>query len=204
LDISTSAINYALKEFSSSKCRFQVADLTSPSLTEQFQDRFDLLVSFDVIEHVEKYWQFVNNAKKFLKPGGTALVGCPNRLATLRINREWNRFHVQEFTPCQLHWVLNAAFDEVKIIGQDVVNADKSLPDVSRDGKLKVALYSLVKAISPNVIIDLLRKLRFKMPNSKGGVPASCYNRNDIGFFEISLSDNSATEKPFGLIGICK
>jgi len=83
------------------------------------------IVSFDVIEHLEKYEEYVENILKLLKPDGMLIIGCPNRLELFNWNKEWNPFHFQEFSPYQMKRLLTKYFDEVKMGGQDFVSQDK-------------------------------------------------------------------------------
>jgi 2-polyprenyl-3-methyl-5-hydroxy-6-metoxy-1,4-benzoquinol methylase len=64
LDISPTAIAYATKMFP--RATFRVQDLTDNNLTTDVSERFDVIVSFDVIEHVEKCWTFLQNVAPFM------------------------------------------------------------------------------------------------------------------------------------------
>lgn len=58
---------------------FQQADAT----TLDFKETFDVVISYDVIEHVEDDRGFVVKAIQALKPGGLLLLGTPNRWRTI-------------------------------------------------------------------------------------------------------------------------
>jgi len=58
---------------------FQLADATAIT----FKEVFDVVISYDVIEHVEDDRGFVVKAIQALKPGGQLLLGTPNRWRTI-------------------------------------------------------------------------------------------------------------------------
>jgi SAM-dependent methyltransferase len=86
------------------------ADLHGIPLAPQ---SFDLVVSFQVIEHLEDPTRYLRAIETLLRPGGTALIATPN---VLQSDRE-NPFHVHEYEPDELRARLEAHFSEVEILG---------------------------------------------------------------------------------------
>src|SRR5262249_545014 len=119
LDVSSTAVQYAQQTYGSISTSFMVRDLEDLTLPFELQERFDYLISFCVIEHVECFFNFVKNSAALLRDDGVAVIGCPNRLQTFAGNKSWNEFHMQEFTPLQLQWLLNLYYKSVELIGQD-------------------------------------------------------------------------------------
>lgn len=56
-------------------------------------DSFDLIVSFQVIEHLEDPRVYLESIARLLAPGGTAMLTTPNILTSDKINP----FHVHEY-----------------------------------------------------------------------------------------------------------
>jgi SAM-dependent methyltransferase len=82
------------------------------------RESFDLVVSFQVIEHVEDCTRYLRDIRSVLRPGGLALFTTPNRL--LRLDPEmkpWNPHHVTEFAPATLHEMLARDFSRVELYG---------------------------------------------------------------------------------------
>ncbi len=74
---------------------------------------FDLVVSFQVIEHLADPSHYLATIARTLRPGGVALITTPNLLES---DRE-NPFHVHEYAPDELARVLAGYFEEVEMLG---------------------------------------------------------------------------------------
>ncbi len=74
---------------------------------------FDMVVSFQVIEHLEDPEPYVNAIARLLVPGGVALITTPNILES---DRE-NPFHVHEYQADELGNLLRSRFAEVEMLG---------------------------------------------------------------------------------------
>jgi SAM-dependent methyltransferase len=90
--------------------RFVRADLNGIPLRPA---SFDLVVSFQVIEHLEDPSVYLATIAEILAPGGTALITTPNLLTS---DRE-NPFHVHEYAPGELKTCLERYFAEVEMLG---------------------------------------------------------------------------------------
>jgi len=75
---------------------------------------FDLIVSFETLEHVPNARAMLRELRRVLRPGGRLVLSTPNR--DFRITT--NPFHVQEFTAEELRALLCESFAEVCIHGQ--------------------------------------------------------------------------------------
>ena len=84
-----------------------------PPFKEIEDDRYDLITSFQVIEHIKNDRLFLQEIYRVLKPGGTALITTPNIKKTLTRN-PW---HVREYTATQLTDLAKSIFDEVEMNG---------------------------------------------------------------------------------------
>lgn len=73
---------------------------------------FELAISTDVIEHVDRPEQLASEMSRILQPKGTAIITTPNWSPTRPISRH----HVQEFKPEQLMAVLDPYFSHVELI----------------------------------------------------------------------------------------
>lgn len=80
---------------------------------------FDLVVSFQVIEHVWDVPGYVRSLRRVVRPGGEVLISTPNRLTfTPASDVPVNVFHHREFTAAELVAELEAAdLDVHTVIG---------------------------------------------------------------------------------------
>jgi len=80
-----------------------------------FEDgSFDLVVCFEVIEHVHDAPRAIGDLARVLAPGGVLAVSSPNRDAYV----PGNPHHVHEFTPEELRSALTERFSEVSLLRQ--------------------------------------------------------------------------------------
>lgn len=84
-----------------------------------FPDRsFDMVVSFQVIEHIAEPDRYLHEIKRVLVSGGVLLLTTPN--AALRLPddmRPWNPFHMREYRAGELQELLQRHFPTAQIMG---------------------------------------------------------------------------------------
>ncbi|MBL7005098.1 MAG: class I SAM-dependent methyltransferase [Gammaproteobacteria bacterium] len=122
VDVSEQAILKAKERYNHPTLEFQQID----GKHLPFEDnQFDLIVSFQVIEHIVDHYLYINELKRVLSPGGIVIFTTPN--AYLRLDpgmKPWNNFHVREFNHAELENLLMTYFPVVKVIG---LNANEPL-----------------------------------------------------------------------------
>jgi SAM-dependent methyltransferase len=115
IDVSPMAIQDAQQRFGNYGINFLVYD----GRTIPFGDRsFDMIVSFQVIEHIADTTSYLAEIVRVLRPAGMALFTTPN--AAIRLDpgmKPWNHFHVREYLADQLSLQLRLVFAEVSIRG---------------------------------------------------------------------------------------
>jgi 2-polyprenyl-3-methyl-5-hydroxy-6-metoxy-1,4-benzoquinol methylase len=73
--------------------------LTLPFKSESF----DVVVSFQVIEHVDSVKDYLGEIHRVIRKGGRFICSTPNAQSRLLpFQNPWNKHHVREFTPLQL------------------------------------------------------------------------------------------------------
>jgi len=80
-------------------------------------ETFDAVVSLQVIEHLSDPDAYAAECSRVLRPGGTFLVGTPNRLTFTPPGRAKNPFHFVELSGDELHSLLARHFDAVEVEG---------------------------------------------------------------------------------------
>ncbi len=117
IDLSPEAIAY---------CRNTYADLASHYQTMTagdvpFGDRsFDVVLLFQVIEHVADDVRALDEIRRILRPGGVALLTTPNLLTeepTSSATSPANRHHVREYSPASLGELCAKVFHSTQMLG---------------------------------------------------------------------------------------
>ncbi len=81
-------------------------------------DSFDLVTSFQVIEHLDDPVPWLREIARVLRVGGIAILTTPN--AAIRLDAgmtPWNRFHVHEYRAAELGGLLGRVFPSVQVRG---------------------------------------------------------------------------------------
>ena len=114
-DISEDALLMATNKYKQNNLSFQKLDGTALPFSDNY---FDIVTSFETIEHLSEYNKLVSEFYRVLKPGGKLFLSTPNSLVTSPDGNVKNPFHVQEFNPDELLKILKTSFGTVKLAGQ--------------------------------------------------------------------------------------
>lgn len=98
------------------KKKFPVARFVSmniPPLAGLPDNTYDVVVSFQVIEHIKDDALFLKEIARVLKPGGVVLITTPNR--TMSLTR--NPWHIREYIAPELTTLARRSFTEVEMKG---------------------------------------------------------------------------------------
>ena len=91
-----------------------------------YQDAsFDVIVSFETIEHIAECEKFLSECRRVLKDGGTFICSTPN-VRVLGAEKAVNPHHINEFSSEQLYHLLNGYFSRTKLFGQSFVTREKT------------------------------------------------------------------------------
>jgi SAM-dependent methyltransferase len=81
-------------------------------------ESFDLVTSFQVLEHVPDPMVFLSELARVARPGGQIVLATPNAATRLYPGMApWNRFHVHEYMARELRGLLEGLFAEVRLLG---------------------------------------------------------------------------------------
>ncbi len=138
IDVSAEAVRHAACTFGAPGVCFLQADCE----TLPFADgAFDLVVAFEVIEHLEKWRNLLDEARRVLRPTGMLLVSTPNKAyyAETRATAGPNPFHVHEFECAEFRAALSAVFPHVHLWNQNHSEAIVFVPEAPSRGALDTA-----------------------------------------------------------------
>ena len=127
VDISMAAVDYAQERLGrNNKANFVCAD----AIRLPFVDNaFDVVVSFETIEHIRQYRKFLAECLRVLKENGLLICSTPNRrIFSPNLAKPINTFHIKEFWPEEFYRLLRRYFADITLYGQcDVKLADNSV-----------------------------------------------------------------------------
>jgi 2-polyprenyl-3-methyl-5-hydroxy-6-metoxy-1,4-benzoquinol methylase len=100
-----------------------------PPFSSIADNQFDFVVTFQVIEHIQKDDLFVKEIHRVLKKGGKLIISTPN----IKKSLTRNPWHIREYTAEGLQKLLSKYFESVEVNG--VQGNDKVLEYFERNRK---------------------------------------------------------------------
>jgi ubiquinone/menaquinone biosynthesis C-methylase UbiE len=168
VDQSEEAITYARSRYRCANLEFEiggVGNLTYPDET------FDVVTSFQVIEHLKEPERLLKETQRVLKKCGIAFISTPNKQTySPGTIQPQNPFHIREFYFDEFKSLLSAYFNQVEILGVNQSNKVDHLAK-QKNQSLYIRLERLahrIRALSiiNNIIPKQLK--RFLTPTIKG------------------------------------
>ncbi|MBU4346031.1 MAG: class I SAM-dependent methyltransferase, partial [Candidatus Omnitrophica bacterium] len=115
IDYDETIINYAKNKYQKGNLKFCVFDIKN---LHSFSNKFDVVCSFQVIEHLRETENFLINLKDLLEENGTFICSTPNRLdASPGSKFPLNKFHIQEYLLAEFKELLERYFEKVELFG---------------------------------------------------------------------------------------
>src|ERR1700693_2119467 len=122
LDIAPDAVEYARATYPISNLLFLVSSCTA---TPFRPNCFELVVAFEVIEHLQDYRAFLDEAARVVTPQGVFIVSSPNKsyYAESRAKTGPNPFHEHEFEADEFVSELSRVFSNVRLLLENRVES---------------------------------------------------------------------------------
>lgn len=114
-DIALDALLFSASEYPPTRGRLVAADCLRPPFAT---GRFDLVVGFEIVEHVTSHERFLDEAKRLLDPSGILVLSTPNKKTYTDDARRRNPFHEHEFYLPDFRRALTDRFSEVVLFAQ--------------------------------------------------------------------------------------
>ncbi|NDQ56858.1 MAG: class I SAM-dependent methyltransferase [Acidipila sp.] len=184
VDYSHLAMNYAKRRYEGAGIYYAVMDCQNLACDSE---AFDLVISFEVFEHMEDPDGFLRECVRVLKPGGRLILSTPNTITTdihmSSIGME-NPFHVNNHDKRSLQRILARHFSAVDLYGQ------------RRRGN---RMYSLLRSLDIfNLRLRLLSNSKRKRVQRSFGVPVGDQAVADSWLFKRSQIDQANA-----LVAVC-
>ena len=110
VDREQAALDYAATRYGTDGLRWVHGDANDLA----YQAEFDVVVSFETIEHLKEPQRLVIGCKRALKPGGSWIVSTPENVGGPFVSD----YHELEFSRTEFRAALRKHFDDVELLGQ--------------------------------------------------------------------------------------
>lgn len=133
VDLSAEAIEHARRRYGDrANLAFARADVTR--LTDILEEPYDLIVSFETLEHVEGQEAMLDGFRSLLAPGGILLVSTPDKRVYSDLTGQVNEFHVRELYRAEFADMVARRFPAVRMLGHKLL-FQSVIWDQERDGR---------------------------------------------------------------------
>ena len=116
VDVSEEAIRYTGEKYAAKNIEMVVGDGQELPLAS---DSVDVVVSFELIEHLQGQQAHLAEVSRVLKPDGLTVISTPNRIFYSQESNQANPFHTHEFDFREFLDVLKSVFSSVEIYFQN-------------------------------------------------------------------------------------
>ncbi|MCZ8062369.1 class I SAM-dependent methyltransferase [Silanimonas sp.] len=146
VDVSDAAIDYAREHYQSVNLRFSQIFANKPT---PFPDEsFDVVLSFQVIEHVDDDVAYVSEICRLLRPGGHAVFITPDRRSRLfSFQKPWNRWHLREYSADSLAHIVSSS---LSVVALEVMHGEE-LPVSAEIERYRIARWIALPVTLPFV-----------------------------------------------------
>lgn len=161
VDVDFDAAHEALSECDTEKTRVLLGDGTNLPFNDE---SFDVITSFETLEHLHARNDFLAELKRVLKANGTLVLSTPNANYTKPVNgKPSNPFHIFEYVPRELKADLENHFVVEKFLGQTLDAAIKISPFQDAQNRLPKDLVTQSRLFGWKVFNKIPFALREKL-----------------------------------------
>jgi SAM-dependent methyltransferase len=118
IDVAPEAVDYARSHYADTHVTFARADCFSLPFAA---GQFNLVVAFEIVEHISDAAGFLKELRRVLAPGGRLLISTPNRLYYTEDRGEVNPYHEKEYSFAEFTALIESAFPDFEIFLEDHV-----------------------------------------------------------------------------------
>ncbi len=182
-----------------SECDEKASVLLGDGTNLPFDDgSFDVVTSFETLEHLHARTVFLTELKRVLKPNGLLILSTPNANYTKPINgKPTNPFHIFEYKPEELKAELDAQFSVQTFLGQSLDKKFTIPPFEDAQMRLSKDLMTQTKLIGWKVVNKMPLGLRENLSKTLWQKPF--YPTEKDYNFEVETIENAPV-----LVAVCE
>jgi ubiquinone/menaquinone biosynthesis C-methylase UbiE len=134
VDIDHDVVSHANNKYSNNNLNFFVGSVLQIPFPE---NHFDVIVSFETIEHISEHNEMFHELKRVLKPKGVLIISSPEkRKYSDEKNGTNSKFHIKELYLNEFRELVKLSFSSSKIFYQDFLQGTVILPFNSKSTDL--------------------------------------------------------------------
>ena len=177
IDLSDDAIAYARKRYARPNVEFRVEDLQAMSLPDR---SFDVVCSFETLEHVPDRGAFLGEVARVLRDDGTLVLSTPRVDVTTEAPD--NPHHFVEYSRRDFEALLAGHFEHIELFGQH---------------RAQTRRHRMLQRLD---VLGLRKRLDFLRPASRllGTAPMAEVSLDDV------LIDQDALDRASELVAVCR
>jgi SAM-dependent methyltransferase len=127
VEVHTESVAHASRSYSRPNLVFLQGDARRIPLRAA---SFDIVVSFETLEHFAEHEEFLREIRRLLRPDGVLLLSTPDRDVYSPVGTPANPYHVRELTREEMRLTLNEHFDHVSLYVQRPFAGSAIMPDL--------------------------------------------------------------------------
>lgn len=192
LDVCKDTIEHASEKYKSNNLIFEKYDGTNIPYPDE---TFDVVISFQVIEHIQDDLNYISETYRVLKKGGLFICTTINKSS----EKLSTPFHVREYYPCELENILKTKFSDVFLWG---IRGNEEVQKIEKKrikrGIIKISFDLFKKLIPKQIKYPLKIILQYKKNKSHKDFI------NKYGFRDYYIIKENIEDCSLDLLGICK
>ena len=130
IDIDEQTIVKAKLKYTSKNIEFFQGDTSNIPFPES---TFDIIISFETIEHHDKHHEMIKELKRVLKPNGIVIISTPDKHIYTDLKETKNKFHIKELYKDEFISLIRSYFSNVSTLNQKFISGSYIYNDSQED-----------------------------------------------------------------------
>lgn len=162
VDIDEQTIILANKKYKKKNLNYTVGDTSKIPFDNNF---FDVVVSYETIEHHDQHHEMIKEIKRVLKPNGKIIISTPDKLFYSDKTNFSNKFHIKELYKQEFLNLMSSYFSKTQLLTQQYSNGVSIIQDETEISNLTFFTGNFIeihkKAIDPLYLIIIASDIDF-------------------------------------------